>query len=429
MERRGSRLSRRQLTAGGGGAGVRHLLREAAWHAEQSLHVARGVLLLALVIIALLVWGLWRQASPRELAGIAGLALSWLAIAWLLYRGPSRPWLPYVLIALDTLLLTGLAVVVPLQALSPAQDAERLLAEELNATLSPLFVLLALSGMLRLSVPLALYSTALAVGGVLTSALLMSLSPRAALPELIVVGVAGVLGLRASQALRSIEIRAEEEMILEHYVPEPLVADLMLATEPLHPAGHLIAVTLLIVDIRGFTTLSEPMRPVDAVALLNEYFAAVLVPLTREGGYLDKYLGDGLLAFFEPDATGGGTDHAARGLRAAQGMLTAMEAFNAARPEQPPIRIGVAVHSGEVLIGSVGAPERLNYTAIGDAVNVTARLEELNKQFPSVLVASAATVEQAGGAAPAGLVGPQEVPIRGRHGDLSVYYLPVETRG
>src|SRR5690348_15796338 len=166
-------------------------------------------------------------------------------------------------------------------------------------------------------------------------------------------------------------------MILEHYVPEPLVADLVLAAEPLHPAGHLIAVSLLIVDIRGFTTLSEPMRPVDAVALLNEYFAAVLVPLTREGGYLDKYLGDGLLAFFEPDANGGGADHAARALRAAQGMLTAMEAFNAARPEQPPIRIGVAVHSGEVLLGSVGAPERLNYTAIGDAVNVTARLEEL----------------------------------------------------
>jgi class 3 adenylate cyclase len=106
----------------------------------------------------------------------------------------------------------------------------------------------------------------------------------------------------------------------------------------------------------------------------------------------------------------------ARGLRAALGMLAAIDAFNAARPERPPLRIGVAVHSGAVLVGSVGAPSRLNYTAIDDAVNVTARLAELNKQFESALILSAQALAPAGPAAPAGLRGPERVPIRGRQG-------------
>src|SRR5206468_1407185 len=152
-------------------------------------------------------------------------------------------------------------------------------------------------GVLRFSPRLALYSTACAVAGVLVSAYLLELSLRAALPELIVVAVAGALGLRAAQVLRGVELRAQEELILEHYVPEPLVADLVLAQDLADHAGRVTPATLLMVDIRGFTTLSEPLDPAAAVALLNEYFTAVLVPLTEHGGYLDKYLGDGLLAF------------------------------------------------------------------------------------------------------------------------------------
>ncbi len=163
--------------------------------------------------------------------------------------------------------------------------------------------------------------------------------------------------------------------------------------------------------------MTEKMTPAQAVALLNEYFAVVVAPVAAEGGMLDKYVGDGIIAFFE------GPDHAARALRAGRGMLAALDNFNTSRPEQEPIRIGVAVHTGQVVVGTIGAPQRRQYTLIGDAVNVTARLEECNKRFGSKLVASAEALNQAN-APRDDMQGPELVDLRGRGAPVAVHYLP-----
>jgi len=97
-------------------------------------------------------------------------------------------------------------------------------------------------------------------------------------------------------------------------------------------------------------------------------------------------------------------------------MLAALDAFNAQRPRHQPLRIGIAVHTGEVLVGTIGAPMRREYTLIGDAVNVTARLEDCNKRFDSVLITSAATLAHSRLAAD-DLCGPAGRPARPRHPD------------
>jgi adenylate cyclase len=203
---------------------------------------------------------------------------------------------------------------------------------------------------------------------------------------------------------------------LKHYVPQGLTRELARSGRVDRDGRH-EELTLLIADIRGYSRLAERLTPSEAVALLNDYYGAIVAPLAAEDAVLDEYLGDGILAFFE------GADHATRGMRAARGMLAALDAFNAGRPRHEPLRIGIAVHTSEVLVGTIGAPIRREYTLIGDAVSVTARLEECNKRFDSVLIASAATLARS--ALPAAdLCGPEPVDRRGRGAPIAIHYLP-----
>jgi class 3 adenylate cyclase len=108
-------------------------------------------------------------------------------------------------------------------------------------------------------------------------------------------------------------------------------------------------------------------------------------------------------------------------------MLRAIEARNA-RGNSEPLRIGIAVHTGRAMLGTIGTAERREYTVISDAVNVTARLEELNKRFGSCLVVSEATLRATPAAEHAGLVGPEPTTLRGREDAMGVAYLPGEER-
>ena len=181
--------------------------------------------------------------------------------------------------------------------------------------------------------------------------------------------------------------------------------------------GHEAEVTVLIADVRGFTRRIERLAPADAVALLDEGLTLLARPVLRAGGTVDKYIGDGVLAFFEGD------DHAERGLIAARDILRSVDADNAAHPDRQPWRVGTALHSGRAMIGTVGPPERREYTLIGDVVNVVSRLEEVAKQHELRLVVSAETARLAPQGA-RGLSGPERQSLRGRAGTLEVFYVP-----
>jgi class 3 adenylate cyclase len=171
--------------------------------------------------------------------------------------------------------------------------------------------------------------------------------------------------------------------------------------------------TLLLCDIRGFTQISEQLSPQETVTFVNTYLDAVCPPIVASGGVIDKFMGDGVLAFFE----GGG--HAGRALEAARRILASVE--RSPRSGEP-IRVGVALHTGEVLIGSIGPRTRRETTIISDAVNTLTRLEELNKTFGSVIVASARTLSQVAEPDRAGFSGPETISLRGRAEPVTVHH-------
>lgn len=160
--------------------------------------------------------------------------------------------------------------------------------------------------------------------------------------------------------------------------------------------GEAREVSVLFCDIRDFTRLSGQRAPSEVVVYLNDFFSRMASAVHARGGTINKFLGDGFLVVF--GAPVHQPDHARRAVEAALAMEAELRAFNAdlARQGQPPIEIGVGVDSGEVIAGNVGALERLEYTVIGDAVNCSSRIEQLNKSLGTRILISEMTYRRSG---------------------------------
>jgi adenylate cyclase len=167
--------------------------------------------------------------------------------------------------------------------------------------------------------------------------------------------------------------------------------------------GELRDVAILTVDLRGFTRLAVELQPDEVMKLLQDYQGRVCPLIVSNGGSIDKFLGDGILASF--GAVAASTTAAADALRAADAVLDAADRWAAERREagRPPLSVGLAVASGRVVFGAVGDGERLEFTVIGDAVNFAAKLEKHNKDEKTRALADARTyqlAEQQGYVAP-----------------------------
>jgi adenylate cyclase len=156
--------------------------------------------------------------------------------------------------------------------------------------------------------------------------------------------------------------------------------------------GKLERATVLFTDIRSFTSISERIGPQETVRMLNEYFSIMVDIILEKGGILDKYIGDAIMAVFgAPFRSPDDADHA---VGAAIGMLQALDQYNSRRAleGQELIHMGVGVSTDDVLSGNIGSLKRMDYTVIGDGVNLASRLESANKQYGTQILVAESTV-------------------------------------
>jgi adenylate cyclase len=168
------------------------------------------------------------------------------------------------------------------------------------------------------------------------------------------------------------------------------VAKRLVETGAISLGGESIEATILFSDIRDFTTMSEKMPPQELVAFLNEYFSYVTAPISAHNGMINKFIGDAVMAVFAPQF--GSKNHVDDAVRAALGMREKLAELNARGG--PEIRFGVGLHTGTLVAGNIGTEKRLEYTVIGDTVNVASRIESLNKDLGSVILISSAVHER-----------------------------------
>ena len=211
----------------------------------------------------------------------------------------------------------------------------------------------------------------------------------------------------------------------ETYVPRSLVLRLMAQGDEAAMLEERV-ITVMFTDIAGFTPLAERLSSQETVALLNRHFELIGECVEAEGGTIDKFIGDAVMAFW--GAPGRQPDHAVRACRAVRAIAAAIAADNRDRQRQglAIVRTKVGLHTGPVLVGNIGAPGRMNYTVIGDTVNIAERLQELAKRYLTeaddvVVLVSEATVATPGSLTGMTSLGPHR--LRGRREEIEVYRL------
>jgi adenylate cyclase len=199
---------------------------------------------------------------------------------------------------------------------------------------------------------------------------------------------------------------------------DPGIADQLLAGGDEVLGGKSVEATVLFSDIRGFTSISEELGPQPTVALLNEYFTIMVECVQKQGGMLDKFIGDAIMAVFGLPVPrrrcgsrrpGGGVDD----------LRTAALEPAARRRRQGPLDMGIGINTDKVVSGNIGSPKRMDYTIIGDGVNLASRLESACKQYSSRILIAENTVQHLRGTYRMREV--DCVVVKGKHEPVPIY--------
>jgi adenylate cyclase len=391
------------------------LLREAEVAAERRAGLIRVVVALVLLVAVVLAADTLTFADPVILRQIASakVTLTLLGIVGLLgyalaTRRIATYWLPIATATADAALILGniaynllssgisgsflasfpVMWVVPITiAASAIHYRPRLQAYVAALYGIGLSTILVAAGNLGMEErPAALAQLYLQFGG-----------PPNAIRILMLVAMAVILILVARQGRVLLERAVRETTLrtnLTRYLPQELAPLLSEAALAGLRAGRRVRAAVLFVDIRASSSLAETMDPGRLAVFVSSFRRRVMSAATLHGGLVDKFLGDGaLLVFGVPDE---GRDDAARALACARTLQALIARWNAKRGFDPPVRIGIGIHYGEVFCGVVGGDERLEFTVLGEPVNIAARIEQSTKALDEPLLASREAVEAAG---------------------------------
>ncbi len=426
------------------------------------LRLATYARLVALVVIAV-----WLVAAQREISVIyyLGVVAVFAVLAFIQLAaasgGPGRAWVKYVFTALEMALLAVVLVHPNPLASHMAEIPPAMFVRGQNFLY--FFVLLALTA-LSLSPGYVLWS-GIAAGAAWSSGVLwviaqpgtvtvttfaeyraMTLADRAAAqfdPDyvdvivwqqqvLLILVVAGLIALAAGRARRVVERQAileRDRASLARYFSPNIVDNLIQLDNPLG-AVRRQDVAVLFCDLVGFTGMAATETPERVIGFLREHYARLEEAVFACGGTVDNYFGDTMMATFGTPHPG--TDDAARALRCGRLILERIDTWNRERAErnEPAVRVGIGIHYGPAVLGNIGGERRLEFTAIGDTVNIAKRLESLTRELHVDMLVSSALVEQVrqenAGKDPPELDGFAEaspVVLRGRAAQTAVWLL------
>jgi adenylate cyclase len=223
------------------------------------------------------------------------------------------------------------------------------------------------------------------------------------------------------QLAAGLQERDKVKSAFGRYLSPQIMDSVMGAAKGPELHGERSKVTVMFCDIRGFTTMSENMRPEQVVQILNLVFDRMVTVIFKHGGTLDKFLGDGLMAIFgAPRQDTNQEEHAVRAALEIQQELDKMNRIEALH-ELPDIHVGIGINSGVAIVGNIGSPQRMEYTAIGDTVNLASRLQSTTSEMNLEILISEYTYNAVRGIFKARSVG--EVKVKGRQDAVESYVI------
>lgn len=215
--------------------------------------------------------------------------------------------------------------------------------------------------------------------------------------------------------------RRQIKRAFEHYVSPQVVDEMVAHPERLVLGGQRRELTILFGDIAGFTSLAESLAPEEIASLLNHHLTAMTGIVLQNGGTVDKFIGDAIMAFW--NAPLDDPDHALHACQAALEMAAALGSATSPDPARSRVRMRIGIHTGPVVVGNMGSADRFDYTAIGDSVNVASRIEGANKIYGTLTLVSGATAAAVGGRLPLRRI--DRVRVKGRSEPLDIFSLQV----
>lgn len=423
-------------------ADLRSLIRFAELEAEWLSALVRAIVFASLTVVMLSsglpaqhAFGAWAAIVVYGLGTAIGLVLAWRRI--------FHPAIPYVFVTLDVaLVVTHVLLIAGMLRMAPGNS--------FAVPAAALIFVILIHASTRYRSWLIVYAAALfllsmEIGSFLffpAQPMMMNAMPMAGqsmmgvmnyqlLPVLIILLAASILFVTVRRTRRlllsSIEQGVRTAQLSRDFSPN-VAARLADGEDEETLKGRRQPVAVLFVDIRGFTSLAETMAPDELAAFLSVYRDRLAEPVFAHGGTVDKFIGDAIMAVFGSPTPR--ADDARRALDCAFEIISSAERWSSEREQagKEPVAIGVGGHFGDVVANALGSDRLLEYTVIGDTVNVAERLERLSREVDSTLVISAALREAAGGVDEARpwrrLSG---VALRGRRGAIEAFCLEEKT--